>query len=156
MPKLKLKKPIPFSFVLDELDGIYTMVRPMFGAHAVYRDEQILLILRQKDEYREDNGVWVVTPPEHVGALDAELPSLRRILMFETAEGTKTTWNNIPESSPTFEEEVLKACALIRKRDPRIGKTPKPRKPKKRAKPTPKASESRSRPRRPARRAKRR
>lgn len=127
-PKPKLKKPVPFSFVLDELDGVYTLVRPMFGAHAVYRDEKILLILRQKDANPKDNGVWVVSPVDQVESIKREIPALREIFMFETSG--PTTWHNLPEEAPTFEEDVLRVCALIRAGDPRIGKAPKEKKPK--------------------------
>jgi hypothetical protein len=139
-PPLKLKKLIPYAFVLDELDGVYTLRRPMFGAHALYRDEKIVLILNQGENHPKDNGVWVATLPEHHASLRQELPSLRRIFLFSD-DGKETAWQNIPESSPNFEEEVLHVCELIRKRDPRVGKVPKAKKPKK--KPTPPKSNSR-------------
>lgn len=126
---IRKKKTVPYPFVLDELDGIYTLVRPMFGGYSVYRDEAILLIFRRKEDHLADNGVWVATTPEHHASLRGEIPCLRRIrLLSET--GSETGWQNIPEESPDFEESVLRACALIRKRDPRIGKIPKARKPK--------------------------
>lgn len=121
MAKTKIKKPIPYSFVLDELDGIYTLRRPMFGAHALYRDEKIILILNQGENHPKDNGVWVATTTEHRTSLREEIPCLRRIYLF-SAKGTETDWQNIPEDSPDFETAVLKVCALIRRRDPRIGK----------------------------------
>jgi len=135
----KLKKPIPYSFVLDELDGIYTFVRPMFGAHAIYRDEKILLILNQGENHPKDNGVWVATVPEFHASLRKEIPSLRTIYLFsEDRKGgppKESAWQNIPEESPDFEEDALRACELIRKSDPRIGKIPKAKKALKKKKP---------------------
>ena len=129
---LKIKRPIPFSFVLDELEGVYTLVRAMFGAHAVYRDEKILLILNQGENHPRDNGVWVATLPEHHESLRKDLPSLRTIFLFsEDRKGgppKETAWQNIPEDSSDFEEAALRVCELIRKRDPRIGKVPKAKK----------------------------
>lgn len=33
----------PFAFVLEELDGVHTHTRPMFGCTAIYVDELIVL-----------------------------------------------------------------------------------------------------------------
>jgi hypothetical protein len=38
-----------------------------------------------------------------------------------------TGWQILPAESPDFEEAALRACELILARDPRIGKTPKPK-----------------------------
>jgi hypothetical protein len=53
---------------------------------------------------------------------------MRRIYLFGNGE---TSWQNLPAEADDFEESVFRACALIRKGDPRIGKIPKPRKRKK-------------------------
>ncbi len=42
-----------------------------------------------------------------------------------------SSWQNLPYEADDFEASVLRACELIRKNDPRIGKIPKPRKKKK-------------------------
>jgi hypothetical protein len=41
-----------------------------------------------------------------------------------------TGWQNLPVDGEDFEDEVLRACALVRSGDPRIGKVPKRRTPK--------------------------
>ncbi len=44
-----------------------------------------------------------------------------------------TGWQILPASAPDFEESALRACDLVTARDPRIGKVPKSKKPRKRA-----------------------
>ena len=119
---------IAFEFVLEELHELNPAVKPMFGCHALYIGEAIVLITRKKDSHLEDNGVWVATTHEHHESLRKEFPSLRNIILLG---GPKSNWQNIPANADDFEESVLKVCTLIRKRDKRIGKVPKPRKRKK-------------------------
>jgi hypothetical protein len=114
---------IPFRWVLDELDRLDPITRPLFGCTAVYARGKILFILRDKPPI-EDSGVWVATTREHHDSLRRELPSLRSIGVLGA---DVTGWQNIPREGDSFEEEVLRACALARADDPRIGKVPKPR-----------------------------
>lgn len=117
---------LEFPFVLDALAEIETSTRLMFGCTAIYAREQIVLILRDK-EGADDNGVWVATTVEHHESLRRDLPSLQSISIFGPPP---TGWQNIPADSPTFEQEVLRACELVLQRDPRIGKTPAKKKPR--------------------------
>src|SRR5687768_15562847 len=103
------------------------MVKPMFGCHAIYVQSKMMLMLRCKEDFTEDNGVWVATTPEHKESLKEAFPTLRSIGVLGTAA---TAWQNLPQSSDTFEEDVLEICDLILKRDKRIGKIPKPKKKK--------------------------
>ncbi len=115
---------VPFEFVLEELAPLAPWTRPMFGSTAVYVDERIVFILRdgKKDA---DNGVWVATTKEHHASLRRELPSLRSIAVFGVGE---TGWQVLPVDADGFEGSVLRACALVRAGDPRIGKVPKTKK----------------------------
>jgi hypothetical protein len=123
----KQKKPIPFQFVIDELEKVTPIVNPMFGCHAIYVGEKIVLIVRKKASDDPDNGVWVAIPPEHRESLVKLFPSMRSIKLF----GEKTTtWQIIPEEASDFEESVLHVCQLILKNDVRIGKIPKPKRKK--------------------------
>lgn len=112
---------VPYGFVLDALAPLDPVVRPMFGAHAVYVGERIVLILRRKQK-DDDDGVWVATELAHHDSLRAQLPSMRSIALL--GDGV-TAWQNLPESGDAFEEEALRACALIRAGDPRMGRVPK-------------------------------
>ena len=82
----------------------------MFGSHAVYVNERIVFILRQKEEAKtlRDDGVWVAMLPEHTDSLRREYPSLREIELF-AARGRKgfTGWLNLPANDDGFEEVGL-------------------------------------------------
>jgi hypothetical protein len=127
--KIKEKNKIAFDFVLDRLMPLHPVVRPMFGAHAIYVGEKIVLITRNKEAHTEDNGVWLGTTNEHHASLKKEFPSMRSIFLFN--DGTaETAWQVIPFDGDDFESEVMHACDLILKHDLRIGKIPKARKPR--------------------------
>ncbi len=120
----KRHKPPPHEFVLDALAALSPDTRPMFGCLAVYVEDKIVLILRDKPDSEADNGVWLATMAEHHDSLRREFPHMRSIEVFRTKE---THWQVLPADAPDFEEAALKACDLIRARDPRIGKIPKKR-----------------------------
>lgn len=96
----------------------------MFGCHAIYVAEKIMLILRNKANHDVDNGVWVATSAEHHESLKLLFPSMRSIQLLGIHV---TNWQNIPNTAIDFERSVVKVCALILKNDPRIGKIPKSR-----------------------------
>jgi hypothetical protein len=115
-------KTIAFPFVLEALQSIQTFVRPMFGCHAVYVNEKLVLMLRNRQTHPRDNGVWVATNHEYHESLKEEFPSLRTIELLGTSE---TAWRNLPTDDEHFEDDVLRICRLILRNDPRIGKIPK-------------------------------
>jgi hypothetical protein len=120
---MKKVKTIPFNFVIEELDRLKPAVKPMFGCHAIYVRNKIVLILRRKEEGQADNGVWMATTGEHHESLKKEFPSMRGIKIF----GSESGWQVLPEDADDFEESVIRACELILRNDARIGKIPKPR-----------------------------
>lgn len=115
-------KQIPFDFVLDYLHSKVPEVKPMFGCYAVYINEKIIFILRNREEYLEDNGVWLATTKEHHESLGKDFPSMRSIKAFGSGV---SGWQVLPSSSDEFESSVILACELVLKEDPRIGKIPK-------------------------------
>jgi hypothetical protein len=117
----KRDKVAPHEFVLDALASLSPVTRPMFGCLAVYVEEKIVLILRDRTDYRSDNGVWIATTAEHHESLRRELAHMRSIRLFGQPV---THWQVLPAESPDFEEAALHACRLIRAGDPRIGKVP--------------------------------
>ncbi len=126
--RAKVRARVPYDFVLDELDRLKPETRPMFGCTAVYVGEQIVFALREKAGEKRDNGVWIATTIEHHASLKKDLPSMRSIRVL--GDGV-TGWQILPASGKNFEDEVLLACALVRKKDPRIGKIPARKKRKK-------------------------
>lgn len=121
---MKTKKPIPYEFVLEQLEAAGPYTRPMFGCTSVYVGGRIVLILRQKETWTQDNGVWLATTKEHHESLKKEFLHMRSITVL--GKGV-TGWQILPEGAPDFEESIVRACRLVLAGDPRIGKTPKPR-----------------------------
>lgn len=118
-------KKIPFKFVLEELAPLKPLTRQMFGCLAVYREDTMLLVLRDRPTVREDNGVWITIAAEHHADVKREFPALRPLKMFS---GKKTTWLMLPADHRDFEESVFRLCERLRARDPRFGKIPKTKK----------------------------
>jgi len=119
---MKSSKRTPFKFVIEHLETLNPITKPMFGCTAVYVENKIVIILRSKNENEEDNGVWLATTPEHHLSLKQEFPKMRSISIF----GSKPSgWQILPASASDFESSVVKACELILLGDQRIGKIPK-------------------------------
>ena len=103
----------------------------MFGCLAIYVEEKIVLILRDKPSTPLDNGVWLATTREHHESLRQEFRNMRSIKVL----GKKVTgWQILPIDAPDFEQSALHACDLVLAGDPRIGKVPGIRRPKSRTK----------------------
>jgi hypothetical protein len=115
------RKAAPHEFVLEAIEAVSPRTRPMFGCLAVYVEDKIVLILRDKRDDTADNGVWLATTEEHHESLRREFPNMRSIQVL----GKRVTgWQVLPAAAPEFEEAALRACELIVARDPRIGKVP--------------------------------
>jgi hypothetical protein len=119
---LNLKKRIPYSFVIEELDSLDPVVKPMFGCFSVYLGEKIILFLCEKEKPPFQNGVWVATTVEGYESLAREFSSTRTV---ENPRIGKSPWLVIPAGADDFEEQAMRACELILSRDPRIGRVPK-------------------------------
>lgn len=120
----KIKRKLPYEFVLEALASAEPEVRRMFSGYAVYVGDRIMLMLREHARSPQDNGVWLVlaegVDPADRG-LAREFPSLRRIELLGNKIGH---WRLIPSDSATFETEALHACELVLRRDARIGRIP--------------------------------
>ncbi len=125
------RKPAPFEFVFDELDGLDVNTKPMFGCLGMYVGNKIVFIQRLKDSPPEDNGIWLATTTEHHASLKTDFPNMRSITIFGPGP---TGWQLLPQDAEDFESSVAHACELIRAGDPRIGKIPKSRLPKRKSK----------------------
>ena len=114
-------KHIPHEFVLDAIASLSPWTRSMFGCLAVYVEDKIVLVLRDKPDHAADNGVWLATTYEHHESLLGEFPNMRSIQSL----GKRTTgWQILPADASDFEQAALRACRLIVARDSRIGKLP--------------------------------
>ncbi len=123
------KKALPFPFILDALAPLEPVVRPMFSGHAVYIGDKIVCMLRERAQFPQDNGMWMVfaEPFEEENGLQAmrtEFPSLRPIHVLH---GKIKHWLILPVDSPHFESEAMHACDLLLAHDRRLGRIPKSR-----------------------------
>ena len=118
---VKRRKPVPYEFVLDAIAPLSPETRSMFGCLAVYVEDKIVLVLRDKREKTDDNGVWLATTEEHHQSLRREFPNMRSIHLLRKKV---TGWQVLPADAQDFEEAALRACELVLARDPRIGKVP--------------------------------
>lgn len=124
----KAKRETPYAFVIEELAPLKPYTKLMFGSTAVYSGDKILFILRKKDPPNIDNGIWIATTAEHHASLRKDLPSMQSIEMFGPGP---TGWQNLPDQNLRFEEDAFRAIAIALKKDPRIGKVPASKRPKK-------------------------
>ncbi len=104
----------------------------MFSGYAVYIGDKIVCMLRESPKSPEDNGVWLVfseTFDASAGlkAFRREFPSIRPIQLLG---GQIKHWLLLPSDAPNFETESLHACDLLLSRDPRLGRIPESRKPR--------------------------
>jgi hypothetical protein len=116
------KNSVAFDFVVEQLFSISPIVKPMFGCHALYLKDKILLVLRNRQTETQDNGIWIATTPDHHQSLAADFPSLRNIFVLGSSQ---SSWRNLPADDDNFESDAIKVCQLILKGDVRIGKLPK-------------------------------
>jgi hypothetical protein len=91
----------------------------MFGCLAIYLNDKIVLILRDKPTNTVDNGVWLATTEEHHQSLRREFPNMRSIQVLGKPV---TGWQVLPADAPDFESAALRACELVLAGDVRIGK----------------------------------
>jgi hypothetical protein len=122
--KPKPKRAVPHEFVIDALAPSGPTTRPMFGCTAVYVDERVVFILRKRGD--TDDGVWVAFEPEKQAEVVAAFPALARISVVPNVRG----WLMLSEKHPSFEDDVVRACALVRAGDHLLGKVPNRRKTK--------------------------
>ena len=118
---LKPRKAIPHEFVLEAIAERSPRTRSMFGCLAVYVEDKIVFLLRDKRDKTPDDGVWLATTQEHHESLRREFPNTRSIQVFGKPV---TNWQVLPSDAKDFEEAALRACELIVAGDPRIGKVP--------------------------------
>ncbi|HZF39791.1 MAG TPA: hypothetical protein VE715_13270, partial [Blastocatellia bacterium] len=110
------------------LDALSPDVKPMFGGVIVYIGEKMTLFLYDQEKLPGFKGVSLATTPEQHRSLAQEFSSTRDA---EPQKIGKHPWLHIPAEAADFEEQVLRACELILKGDPRVGRTPEEKKARK-------------------------
>src|SRR5258708_19462390 len=79
---IKQRKAVPHQFVLDAIAPLSPETRSLFGCLAVYVQDKIVLILRDRRDGMADNGVWLATTEEHHQSLRREFSKLRPLPSF--------------------------------------------------------------------------
>jgi hypothetical protein len=115
----RAKNPVPFSFVLDELESVRPNIKRMFGFTHVYLGDKLLFSLRNSSKQPGSNGMWLYTTVEHIESLGNEFPDLSKRYLWRSG---KNAWVILASKLEGFEENAFKACELILKGDPRIGR----------------------------------
>jgi hypothetical protein len=114
------RQPHRHEWLWEPLEAEATFVlRSMFGAKAAYLDGKLMLCFCASEE--PWRGVLVCTEHSLQPALLAEFPAL-------SPHPVLPKWLYLPESADRFEPLATQLVALARRRDPRLGVMPKPRK----------------------------
>jgi hypothetical protein len=90
----------------------------MFGGKSAYLDGKLMLYFAAKEE--PWRGVLVCTDRSHHAALIAAFPAL-------APHPVLPKWLYLPEAADDFESVASRLVALARRRDPRLGVFPQPR-----------------------------
>jgi hypothetical protein len=114
-----MKDIIPYDFVLTYLQPINPVIKKTLGAFGLFSGNMLLLLLRDRDNQPEFNGVFIPTEPAYFESLQGEI---HRSKMKFDLDGRHDSWIFISEDLEDFEEKVKKACELIKAGDIRIGK----------------------------------
>jgi hypothetical protein len=123
----EVKSVHPFQWLWEPLESDPTFVlRPMFGGKAVYLDGKLTLYFSAKEE--PWRGVLVCTDFPHHPSLQAEHPDLGPHPILPK-------WLYLPEDAASFERTAERLVWLAKRRDPRLGVNPRPKKRTRRAAP---------------------
>ncbi|HMO14786.1 MAG TPA: hypothetical protein PKD64_06445 [Pirellulaceae bacterium] len=110
----------PYAWLWEPLESEASfLLRPMFGAKAVYLDGKLMLCFIAKDE--PWRGVLIATDREYHASLTADFSNLSPHPILKK-------WLYLSESLDNFESVADQLVRLVRQRDSRIGVTPQPKK----------------------------
>ena len=119
-PLGRARKVHPYQWLWEPLEADPTFVlRAMFGAKAAYLDGRLMLCFCAGEE--PWRGLLVCTDHASQAALRADFPEL-------APHSILPKWLYLPESTNSFERTAARLVVLVRRRDPRIGVAPKPKK----------------------------
>jgi hypothetical protein len=94
-------------------------IKKMLGCYGLFSDQKLVLLLRDRENQPEYNGVYVATQPGFFDELQNEIHVSQ---MNVDLDGTPHTWIFLSEDLPDFEVKLKKTCELIKAGDARIGK----------------------------------
>jgi hypothetical protein len=119
----------PQAWLWEPLEDDSTfLLKSMFGSKGAYLDGKLMLCFcARREPFR---GILVCTSREHHASLMADFPELVIHSYLEK-------WLYLPEVHGSFERVAEKLVLQVRRRDPRIGVLPSPKKKKARQSATP-------------------
>ena len=118
-PQDRTRKVHPYQWLWEPLEDDPTfLLRPMFGGKSAYLDGRLMLYFTAGDE--PWRGVLVCTERVHHASLLAEFPAL-------APHPILGKWLYLPETADRFESTAERLVALARRRDPRLGVDPQPK-----------------------------
>ncbi len=85
----------------------------------LFVDGKNVLLLREREDHPEFNGVFVATQPQYFEALRDEIHASN---MEFDLDGSHHSWIFISEDLEDFADKLKIACELIKNGDSRIGK----------------------------------
>jgi hypothetical protein len=114
-------KPVhPLQWLWEPFEAEQSFVlRSMFGTKAAYLDGKLMFCFCANGE--PWRGVLVCTDQTRHADLRAEFPAL-------SPHSILPKWLYLPESADRFDSIAAKLVALARRRDPRLGVVPPPKK----------------------------
>jgi hypothetical protein len=119
-PMGKTRRVHPYQWLWEPLEDDPTFVlRPMFGGKAAYLDGKLTLYFTAGEE--PWRGVLACTDRVYHASLLAEFPEL-------SSHPILPKWLYLPESADRFESVAERLVSLARRRDPRLGVSPQPKK----------------------------
>lgn len=110
---------VPYDFVLRCLYPVRPQIKKILGCYGLYLNKKLLLLLRDRENQPEFNGIFVATQPEFFDNLQDEIHVSNMVFDID---GVPHTWIFLSEDLADFEEKVKKTCELIKAEDERIGK----------------------------------
>lgn len=110
---------VPYDFVLRYLYPVTPKIKKMLGCYGLFVNEKLLLLLRDRGNQPEFNGIFVATQPEFFDALQIQIHVSNMIFNLD---GVPHTWIFLSEDLADFDAKVKKTCEMIKAGDERIGK----------------------------------
>ncbi len=118
-PHAGTRKVHPYAWLWEPLEDDPTfLLRSMFSGKSAYLDGRLMLYFTATEE--PWRGVLVCTDRAHHASLLAEFPEL-------APHPILPKWLYLPETADRFESAAERLVALARRRDPRLGVDPKPK-----------------------------
>lgn len=110
---------VPYDFAIRYLYPLRPQIKKMLGCYGLFVNKKLLLLLRNRNNQPEFNGIFVATQPQFFDSLQNDIHVSH--MLFDI-DGVPHTWVFLSEDLPDFDEKVKKACELIKAGDERIGK----------------------------------